>query len=90
MTDETALASDWLVFFSSMARTKNMTRMEEGRSVLQVRTRVEVHSEQDPQHWQTAPVPEVVTPPTQSELDKRIEEVERLGEVGRLPESSPT
>ena len=43
-----ALASDWLAFFSSMARTKKMPRMGEGRKALQVRTRAEVHSEQEP------------------------------------------
>ena len=42
-----ALASDWLAFFSSMARTKKTPRMGEGRKALQVRTRMEVHSEQE-------------------------------------------
>ena len=36
------------------------------------------------------PVSEVETSPTQSELEKRIEEVETLGEVGRSPESLQT
>ena len=67
-----------------------MPRMGEGRKALQVRTRGEVHSEQQPLMPTDPPVPEVETPPTQSELEKRIEEAEKLGEVGRLPGSSST
>ena len=33
---------------------------------------------------------DVETPPSQSELEKRVEEAEKLGEVGRSPETSPT
>ena len=36
------------------------------------------------------PVPEVEQAPTQSELERRVEEAEKLGEVGRLPELLPT
>ena len=43
-----SLASVWLVFFSNMARTKKTPIMGEGRKALQVRTRVEVHIEQEP------------------------------------------
>ena len=55
---EAALASDWLVVFSSMARTKKMPRMGEGRKTLQVRTRVDVHVEQEPPALADPPVPE--------------------------------
>ena len=37
-----------------------------------------------------SPVPGVETPPTQSELEKRVKEAKKLGEVGRSPELLPT
>ena len=53
--------------------------------------RAEMHAQpQEPPVLADPPVPEVETPPTQNELEKRIEEVEKLGEVGRSPESLPT
>ena len=73
-----------------MARMKVMQRKGESKKALQVRMRAEVHSEQEPPALVDPPVPEVETPPTQSELEKRIEEAEKLGEVGRLLESSAT
>ena len=87
---ESTLATDWLDFFSSMARTKKIPRMGEGRKALQVRTRAEVHSEQEPPALADSPVPEVETHPTQSELETRIEEAEKVAEVGRSPETLPT
>ena len=50
-----------------------------------------MHSEaQQPPVLVDSPVPEGETPPSQSELEKTVEEAERLGEVGMLPESSPS
>ena len=69
-----------------MARTKKTPRMREGKRALPVRTKVE----QGPPVLGDPPVPEVGTPLTQSELERRIEEVEKLGEVGRFMESSLT
>ena len=77
-----ALASDWLAFFSCMARMKKMPRMGDGRKALHVMTRAEVHSEQEPPVPADPSVAEVETPPTQSELGKRIEEAEKMREVG--------
>ena len=82
---------------SSMVTTKKTPRMGEGKWALQVSTRAEVHVEaQEPPALADCPVPERETSPvwcelpTQSELEKRVEEVERLGEVRSSPESSPT
>ena len=58
-----------------------MPRMGEGRKALQVRTRVDVHAELEPPALVDPPVPEVETPPTWSKMEKRIAEVEKLGEV---------
>ena len=69
---------------------KKTPRMGEGKRALQVRTRVEVYSEQGPPAPADPPVLEVETPLTQSELERRVEETEELGEVGRSPESLPT
>ena len=44
---EVVLASDWLIIFPSMARTKQMPRMVEDRKGRQVRTRAEVHAESE-------------------------------------------
>ena len=79
-----ALASDWLAFFSSMARTKKMPRMGEGRKPLQVRTRAEVHVPPDePPALVEPPVPEVEAPPTLHEMERRRAEVEKFREVAR-------
>ena len=77
-----ALACDWLVFFSNMAGIKEMPRMGEGRKALQVRTRADVHAEQELQVLVDPPVPEVEAPPTLSSMEKRIAKAE-----GRLLES---
>ena len=79
-----ALASDWLAFLSSMARTKKMPRMGEGRKVLQFRTRAEVHAEWEPQAPEDPPVPEVEASPTLSKMENRIAEAEKFGEVARV------
>ena len=65
----------WFSFLVSQEQ-KN-TQNGEARKALQVRTRAEVYTEQEP------PVPEVEAPPTSSEMEKRVEEAEKLGEVGR-------
>ena len=70
-----------------MARTKKTLRMGEGKRALHIKTRAEVHSEEEPPVLVDPPVPEVETATTQSELERRAEEAEKLGEVGRLPES---
>ena len=54
-----------------------------------MKTWAQVHVEEPPALVDPL-VPEVETPPTQSELEKRFEEAERMGEVGRLLGSSPT
>ena len=55
----------------------------------EVRTEAQVHAEaQEPPALVDLPEPEQA--PTQSELERRVEEAEKLGEVGRSPESSPT
>ena len=56
--------------------------MREGKRALHIRTREEVHPEQEPQVLADPPVPEVGTAPTQSELERTEEEAEKLGEVG--------
>ena len=90
-----ALASDWLIFFSSMARTKKTPRMREGRKALQVRTRAEVHAAPEeepvePPALAEPPVPDVEAPPILNAIERRMAEVEKLEEVGRLLESSLT
>ena len=65
-------------------------RKGEGKKALWVRTKVVLHSEQEPPAPVDPPVAEVETPPTQNELEKRIEEAEKLGEVGRSLELLPT
>ena len=89
-SQEAALVSVWLAFFSNMARTKMMLRMGEGRKALQVRPRAEAHAKLEPQVLAETPAAKVEAPPTPSEMEKRIAEVEKLGEVVGLPESSLT
>ena len=76
---------------------KKMLRMGERKRALQVWSTAEVHAEpQEPPALVDSSVPERETPPVQSELptwselEKRVEEAERLGEVGRSLESLPT
>ena len=76
--------------FREMVRTKVTPRKGEGKKAVQVKTRARVHAELEPPVLVDPPVPEVEKAPTQSELERRVAEAERLGEVGRLPESSPT
>ena len=86
-----ALASAWLAFFSSMARTKKRPRMGDGRKALQVRTWAEVHVEPvEPPALVEPPVPGVEAPPTPGEIERRRAEAEKLEEVGRSLESSLT
>ena len=86
-----ALVSDWLVFFSSMARMKKMPRMGEDRKVLQVRTWGEVHVEPvEPPVPVEPPIPDVEVPPTLGEIERRSAEAKKLEEVGRLLELPPT
>ena len=74
-----------------MVRTKVTPRKGDDRRGWRLRTQAQVHAEaQEPPMLVDLPVPEVETSPTQSELEKRGEEAERLGEVGRSPELSPT
>ena len=88
---EAALASDWLPFFSSMAKMKKTPRMGEGRKALQVQTRAEVHVKPvGPPALVEPPVPDVEAPPTPSEMERRRAEAEKLEEVGRSLESSLT
>ena len=75
---------------TSMARTKKTSQMGEGKRAPQVQTRVEVHIEPAPPVLADPPVPEVEWSPTQSNLERRVEEAEKLGKVGRLSELSPT
>ena len=54
------------------------------------KTRVEVHAApMEPPAPMGPPGADMETPPTLGEIERRTE-VEKLGEVGRLPESSPT
>ena len=67
-----ALASDWLVFFSSMARMKQMLRMGDGKKALQIKTMVEVHAAPkeaplEPPVLVEPPVLDVEAPSTQVE-----------------------
>ena len=59
-----------------MPRTKKMPRMGEGKRALQVQTRAEVHTEQEPPVLVDPPVPEVETALMQSELERKVEEAE--------------
>ena len=64
--------------------------MGEGKRALHVRTMAEVHSDQELPVLAVPPVPEEGRASTQSELEMRVEGAEKLGEVGRLLESSLT
>ena len=81
-----ALASDWLVFFY-FQYGKNKDHAKEGgwKEDPKGETWAEVH---------VVPVepsvPDVEAPPTLSKTEKRRAEVEKLEELGRSPESSPT
>ena len=86
-----ALASNWLVFFSSMARTKVTPRKADEQKTKKVKTRTEVHAAPvDPPVLAEPPVPDVETPPTPSEIERRRAEAEKLEEVRRSPELSLT
>ena len=88
---EAAVVFDWLVFFSSMARTKIMPRKGDKKKTKKVKTRAEVHAA--PMESQTSAeslVPDVEVPPTLSEMERRRAEVEKLGEVRRSLELSLT
>ena len=84
---EADLASDWLVFFSSMARTKIMPRKGEKGKPKKVKTRAEVHAQpEEPPVPVELPVHEVEAPPALSEMERRRAEAEKLGEMERSPE----
>ena len=82
---EVTPGSDWLVFHSSMARTKSTPREDEIRKTRKVRMRVEVHAV-----LAELPVPTEEAPPTLGKVEKRRVEESRLEEVGKLLESSLT
>ena len=73
-----------------MARTKVTPKKGKEEHVQKVKTRIQVHTELAPPALVGPPVPVQETPPSQEELNKRIEEEEWLEQVGRLPESLPT
>ena len=87
MTHKAALASDWLIFFSSMAQMKITPRKEEKGKPKEVKMRAEVHAQpQEPPVPVDPPVPEMEVPPTPQETERRMAEVEKLGrwEVTRV------
>ena len=56
-----------------------------------MKPQAQVHAEaQEPPALVDIPVPELEQTPTQSKLERRVKEAEKLGEVGRLLELSPT
>ena len=73
-----------------MARTKITPRKGDKEKTKKVKTRAEVHVEPEPPALTEPPAPDVEAHPTLSEMERRRAEVEKLEEVGRLPESSPT
>ena len=76
---------------SSMARTKVTPQKGEDKRGWKVKTQAQVHTEaQELPVPVDPPMPEDQEAPTQSELERRIEEAEKLGEVGRSPELLPT
>ena len=75
------LLIDWFPFTSSMARMKMTPQKREGRKTLRVRMWVEVH---------IALAPAEEAPPTPGEIEGMKVEAEKLEEVGRSPELSPT
>ena len=85
---EAALISDWLIFFQIPVWQEPRKHLGWGkaRGPSQVRTRVEVHSEQESPVLADPPVPEVETAPTQSELERSGggREVGKGGEVARV------
>ena len=89
---EASLVSDWLVSFNfSMARTKKMPQMGEGRKALQVKTWAEVQAAPvKPPVPAEPPVPDVEATPTPGEIERRRMESEKLEEAERSLESSPT
>ena len=77
-----ALACDWLVFFSSMARTKITPMKGKKGKPKKVKTRAEVHVQPgEPPVLAEHPVPELEFPPTLSEMERRRAEAEKLEEV---------
>ena len=88
---EAALPSDWLVFFSSMTRTKIMPRKGDEQKTKKVKTRAEVHAAPvEPPAPAEPPVPDMEAPPTLGEIESRRAEVETFEEVGWSPDSSLT
>ena len=82
-----ALTSDWLIFFSSMARTKITCRKGEKGKHKKVRTRAEVHGlPKELPVLVVTPVPEVEDPPTLGEMERRRAEQRSWGrwEVARV------
>ena len=84
------LLTGWLSN-SSMARMKVTPRKREDKRGQRTKTQAQVHAEaQEPPVLVDPPVPGYQEAPTQSELDRMVEETEKLGEVGRSLESSST
>ena len=68
-----------------MARTKITPKKGEWKKAMQVKTKAWVHAGLEPPMPVDPPVLEVEKALTQSELERRVAEAERLGEVGRSP-----
>ena len=64
-----------------MARMKLTPQKPDGRKTLNIKTQAEVHA---------MPVPDKEAPPIPGEIERRKVEAEKLEEVGRSLESSPT
>ena len=75
------VASDWLAFFSSMARTKITPRKGDKGKTNKVKTRAEVHVEPEPPALAEPPAPDMEAPPTLIEMERRRAEA---GEVTRV------
>ena len=71
----------WLSFTSSKARMKLTQQKGEGRMTLKIKMWAEVHA---------ALAPDEEAPHMPSKIERKKVEAEKLEEVGRLPESSPT
>ena len=77
----------WFSFKFQFGQNQENTKKGEGKRALQVWTKAEEHTEQEPPVPVDPPVPEVETTPMHSELERRVEEAETLGEMGRLLET---
>ena len=69
-------------FLFQYGKNKENTQNGWGQEGPASKDQTEVHSEQKLPVPADPPVLEMETPPTQSELEKKIEEAEKFGEVG--------